>query len=180
MSRLPVREGLRELTAEGLIDHEHNLGFTVARLSRDDFRQVYLMRRLLEAEVLRSLEPAGEHLLAQLADLNGRIEVAGSAQDFASARTLNKEFHFAIFSLSPLKLLVREIERIWGRAMPYQLVTLHDPTSRQRVLDEHRAMIAALRAGRLDEVVTLMNQHRDGSEVQLSVMLQAGQPPGPA
>ena len=90
-----------------------------------------------------------------------------------TARALNKDFHFTIFGLSPLTLLVAEIERIWAWAMPYHTVSLNDPAGRARFVAEHRAMIDALAAGRRDEVIALMNDHRDGSGVALGLMLQA-------
>lgn len=52
VSRLPVREALDGLTATGLVTHVHNVGYTVTRLDRSEFDQVYLMRALLESEVL--------------------------------------------------------------------------------------------------------------------------------
>jgi DNA-binding GntR family transcriptional regulator len=174
LSRLPVREALRQLVADGLLVHERYVGYAVARLSRDDFDQVYLMRRLLETEVIRSIDVPDITLCDELDELNGRIAAAGSEMDVALARALNKDFHFAIFRLSPLGLLVTEIERIWDWAMPYQAVSLHESTGRRRVVDEHNAMVAALRKGRTDDLIQLMDSHREGSDVQLSMMLQAG------
>src|ERR1044072_14288 len=49
LSRLPVREALRQLAADGLVVHEQHVGFAVTRLSRSGVDQVDLMRRLVEA-----------------------------------------------------------------------------------------------------------------------------------
>src|SRR5437879_5618000 len=69
VSRLPVREGLRQLVADGLVTHEHNVGFAVARLSRSEFDQIYLMRRLLETEAIRSLPRLTAEQLAEITAL---------------------------------------------------------------------------------------------------------------
>src|SRR5262245_62073768 len=54
-SRIPVREALKALAAEGLLSHDHNRGYFVIRFGADEMAQIYLLRRLLETELLRSL-----------------------------------------------------------------------------------------------------------------------------
>lgn len=174
VSRLPIREGLRELVADGLVTHQHNVGFAVTRLSRADFEQVYLMRRVLETEVLRRLgEPSAEQLsiIGALAD---EVEAASVDVDLTRMREANSRFHLELFALSGLHRVVGEIARIWTWALPYHAVYLYDPAGRERVLAEHREMLAALEAGDPERLVELMDSHRTGSEAQLDVMLAAG------
>jgi DNA-binding GntR family transcriptional regulator len=174
VSRLPVREGLRQLVADGLAVHEHHVGFAVARLSRAEFDQVYLMRRLLETEAIRSLPQPTADQLARIEDLANEVERAADDGDPGRMRARNTEFHFAIFGLSELNLLVGEITRIWTWALPYHSVYLHDEAGRARIVAEHRAMVTALGEGDLERLVELMDTHRAGSETQLNLMLQAG------
>jgi DNA-binding GntR family transcriptional regulator len=174
VSRLPVREALRQLAADGLVVHEQHVGFAVARLSRAEFDQVYLMRRLLETEVIRSLPQPATEQLDQIAALAEEVERAAAEVDLPRMRTLNSRFHFAIFALSELHLVVGEIRRIWTWALPYHAVYLHDETGRARILAEHRAMVTALGAGDVDRLVELMDTHRAGSAAQLSLMLAPG------
>ncbi|MFF2720406.1 GntR family transcriptional regulator [Streptomyces sp. NPDC058011] len=174
VSRLPVREALRQLAADGLVVHEHHVGFAVARLGRAEFDQVYLMRRLLETEVIRSLPRPSAAQLAEIRAVAEEIERAAEDLDLALMRTLNSQFHLAIFGLSDLNLVVGEIARIWTWALPYHAVYLHDEAGRKRILAEHREMVTALGEGDLDRLVELMDAHRAGSEAQLNLMLQAG------
>ncbi|SMD27284.1 GntR family transcriptional regulator [Kibdelosporangium aridum] len=174
VSRLPVREGLRQLVSDGLVTHQHNVGFAVTRLSRSEFDQIYLMRRLLETEVIRSLPPPTSSQLTEISSLAEEVERAAADLDLARMRTRNSDFHFAIFRLSPLTLVVKEIARIWTWALPYHSVYLHDQSGRERILTEHRQMVAALTDGDLDGLVALMDTHRAGAETQLNLMLQAG------
>ncbi|PRX99743.1 GntR family transcriptional regulator [Allonocardiopsis opalescens] len=174
VSRLPVREGLRQLVADGLLTHEHNVGFAVARLSRSEFDQIYLMRRLLETEAIRALARPGTERLAEIAALAEGVERAAADLDLPRMRTLNSEFHLAIFGLSELNLVVAEIARIWTWALPYHSVYLHDEAARERILAEHRQMVDALADGDSDRLVELMDLHRAGSETQLDLMLRAG------
>ncbi|MGW1029023.1 GntR family transcriptional regulator [Streptomyces sp. NPDC002577] len=175
VSRLPVREGLRQLAADGLVSHVHNVGYTVTRLSQSEFDQIYLMRRLLETEIIGSLSiPPTAERLQQVTDLNDRIVAASERLDLVEMRLLNHEFHFAIFRLSGLKMVIDEIERLWNWAAPYHSVYLVSPDSRRAVLEEHAAMIEALRDGDNGRLAELMDQHRHGSETQLGLMLGGG------
>lgn len=174
LSRLPVREGLRQLVADGLVTHEHHVGFAVARLSRAEFDQVYLMRRLLETEVIRSLPVPTAEQIARIEALAEQVERAAADGHVGRMRARNTEFHLAIFGLSELNLLVGEITRIWAWALPYQSVYLHDEAGRSRIVAEHQEMLAALRGGDRDLLVSLMDAHRAGSDAHLDFMLHAG------
>lgn len=171
VSRLPVREALRQLAADGLVVHEQHVGFAVTRLSRSEFDQVYLMRRLLETEVIRSLPRPGTDELDHIAALAEEVERAAAEMDLPRMRILNTRFHFAIFDLSELNLVVGQIKRVWTWALPYHAVYLHDEAGRARILAEHRGMVAALGAGDVERLVELMDTHRAGSADQLSLML---------
>jgi DNA-binding GntR family transcriptional regulator len=112
-SRVPVREALKLLAAEGLLIHDPNRGFFVTLLSSEEARQLYRLRHLIEAELLETLTwPTTE----QVTDLEAPIEElerlleAGKRLEWSVA---HREFHRAVFDLSPEKVLVREIIRLW-------------------------------------------------------------------
>ncbi|MEU6904240.1 GntR family transcriptional regulator [Streptomyces coeruleorubidus] len=180
VSRLPVREALRQLVADGLVVHVHHVGFAVARLSRSEFDQVYLMRRLLETEVIRGLPRPTADQLAEIESLAEEVERAAADLDLPRMRTLNSRFHMAIFDLSELNLVVGEIKRIWTWALPYHSVYLYDDAGRTRVLAEHKEMVTALGTGDMQRLAELMDAHRAGSEAQLNLMLGAGAVPRPS
>lgn len=112
ISRVPVREALKLLAAEGIIEHDPNRGFFVAPLSSDEARQLYQMRHLLEAELLASIEwptPAQIKLLkARLAELE-ELLAEGKRSEWIEQ---HRAFHDAIFELSPNKVLKREALRL--------------------------------------------------------------------
>ncbi len=171
VSRLPVREGLRQLTADGLVDHIPNVGFSVARLSQAEFDQIYLMRRVLESEVIRRLPAPDPARLRRIRELAAEVAAAAERMDLAEMRLRNHDFHVEIFRLAGLGLVIGEIERLWNWAAPYHAVYLFSAESRRAVLAEHEQMVEALAAGDNERLVELMNQHRHGSEVQLGLML---------
>jgi DNA-binding GntR family transcriptional regulator len=161
VSRIPVREALKTLEAEGVMRHEPHVGYSVTRLNADELAQVYLMRRALETEVLRALPRLSAAQLSELTRLNEAIGANVERVDVAGIVAGNQAFHFAMFGFSGLDLVVEEIDRLWRRSEPYRTVHLYDAESRRRVMREHRKMITALRRGDTDGVVALMNAHRD-------------------
>lgn len=174
VSRLPVREGLRQLTADGLVSHIPNVGFAVARLSQAEFDQIYLMRRLLETELILQLPRPTAEQLQRVIDLNAEVAAAAERLDLVEMRLRNHDFHFEIFRLGGLGLVIDEIERLWNWAAPYHAIYLFSPDSRRAILEEHEAMIEALRDGDNARLAEIMDQHRHGSETQLGVMLNGG------
>ena len=72
VSRIPLREALNELQAEGLVVHEPNRGYFVAQLRAQDMQEVYRLRELLEAEAIeaacRNLSDVAIDRICELAD----------------------------------------------------------------------------------------------------------------
>ncbi|MEU1525449.1 GntR family transcriptional regulator [Nocardia rhamnosiphila] len=172
VSRLPIREALRQLAAEGLVRHEHNVGYTVARLQQSDFDQIYLMRAALEPEIVTALPGFDDEALAEVRRLADLVVDAAERGDLLGMRLHNHTFHFAIFDRSPLSLVVAEVRRLWTLAMPYHAAYLYDPAARDRVVAEHEKMIDALAAHDNDRLVELMEQHRRGGEASTGLMLR--------
>lgn len=167
VSRVPVREALKALQAEGVVRHQPNAGYTVTRLSAEELRQAYLMRAALEATVLRELPRPDADLLAELTALNEHIAEAGEQRDVLRTVELNHEFHFVLFRSSGLHLIVDELERIWKMTEAYRSVYVYDESARKRIVREHRQLISALRRGDADRAVQIMDAHRAATQQQL-------------
>lgn len=171
MSRIPVREALSVLASEGLLTHVPNSGYRVARLNQSEFQQVYLMRTALEDTLLQRVPDVSASVVARLADINNRISDASDRLDVGTMVSLNFEFHFGIFSLARLPLVVDELHRLWARATPYQSFFYYDRAARDEVISEHRQAIEALASGNNKQLVKVMHRHRRGSESHMERLL---------
>jgi DNA-binding GntR family transcriptional regulator len=120
VSRPPVREALEILCNEGVLTHGLNQGYFVTKFSLSEMRQLYTMRHLLEREAIATIEwPTGE----QIDRLRALVEdVQRTVNDRRPdlAMTSLVQFYLTIFRLSPLSLIVDEIERLWMRSAPYR------------------------------------------------------------
>jgi DNA-binding GntR family transcriptional regulator len=163
VSRSPLREALRTLESEGVVAYEVNRGYVVARLDDEDLAQIYRMRELLEAELLRTVQRPDPAVLSELKDVNDKMMVAVDEGDVTEVLRDNREFHFTIFDLSPLNQVRREAARLWQMSEGYSAAWWRrQPEARKRINAEHKAIISALRKFDLDRLVEISAVHRIG------------------
>jgi DNA-binding GntR family transcriptional regulator len=176
ISRVPVREALQSLQADGLAEPAPGGGFAVARLSADELSQIYLMRGLLESELLRRIGPVPPAELTALARLHTAMAEL-IERPTRRLRALNHEFHFRMFRLSGLAHVVDEVARLWDRSAPYRLVYSTERDARARIVAEHGRMLDALRAADPAALVSVMDAHRNASSRDVITVLSRPAPP---
>jgi DNA-binding GntR family transcriptional regulator len=118
-SRIPVREALRMLQAEGLVTLVANSGAWVARLSLAECAELYQIRERLEPLLLiASLPGLDDAALAALAALTGEMEQAGG--DVDAFLRLDREFHHACYAAAPPGETAQIIGRLWNSTQHYR------------------------------------------------------------
>jgi DNA-binding GntR family transcriptional regulator len=162
VSRSPLREALRILETEGLLSYEINRGYVVARLEPGDVVELYHMRSLLEHELIRSIARPDEDVLEVLEKHNHTMMAAIGQQDIAEIMRSNRDFHFTIFELSPMRQFKREIARLWQLSEGYRHWWWHLPDAAERIDREHRQIISTLRQFDLERLIQLCDAHRVG------------------
>lgn len=148
VSRIPVREALRLLEAEGLLLLTPRSGARVAHLDFDEHLELYRLREALEpiaiAESVPHLTP---ERLGQLRELLDRID--GASEDPLTWLHYDRAFHLATYADAPLPRLRRLIEGFWNTTQQYRrafLLTL-DARGVALVNAEHRLILDALERG---------------------------------
>lgn len=177
ISRSPLREALRTLEAEGVVAYEVNRGYVVSRLDEDDLAQILRMRSLLEADLLRTVRQPTTEQLSALKSLNDELALAIKNRDVTEIVRLNRAFHVAIFELSPLNQIRREVTRLWQLSDVYSAAWWwRTPEVDLRITVEHKAIIAALRKHDVERLVELNESHRMGSSDRAAVGAVRGRP----
>jgi DNA-binding GntR family transcriptional regulator len=143
-SRLPVREALRMLEAEGLTEHEPNKGARVPKLSRHEVEVIYKMRERLEPLALEeSLPLLSEHDHARLDDVQRQIEENTDLDRFLD---LDREFHMLTYSGCAIDPLNSMVTRLWNSTQHYRraYVALGGRSRMWLVNSEHRLILDAV------------------------------------
>lgn len=171
-SRVPVREALKLLTSEGIVEHDPNRGFFVARLSSEEAQQLFRMRFLIEEGLLQSIKWPDKK---QIADLRRRAEELEDLLD-AGDRTAwwlkHREFHHAIFDLSPHKVMVREAMRLWTLTDRFRaILPMPRRPSAQRNLVKKHDLVEALAAQDRDKLLEIRRERRESFESMVLEML---------
>jgi DNA-binding GntR family transcriptional regulator len=153
VSQMPVREALKELAAEGLIEHVPYRGARVIVFSIADIADLYSHRAFLEG---RAAFAAAGKITSEELDVIKKIQTEiekNSAPEFVvKYRELNRKLHQHIYVASQREYLIRTLSQMW-ETFPTMLIANFAATSawplpeRDAVdTDEHRAIISALEA----------------------------------
>lgn len=159
VSRIPVREALATLQAEGVLVHKPNSGFTVARFSSEDLSEIYLMRRLLETELLKSIDLATVDI-KRMQSLCDQMAAAGTPDAPDTYQRLNTEFHFVLFDASPLELVRQELARLWYMSGFYRLFYLYQDAMFPQLQRDHQQIISAVKSRNLNRLIEIVDKHR--------------------
>jgi len=176
VSRVPLREALKILEAEGHVTYHPHRGYFVTQLSTDDLLEVYRLREILETEALEHAVPMLTPVDCDaLAELITGVDHAIRDDDVRSISEANRRFHFALFEFSGMPRLVKLIRQLWDATEAYRSVYFASPPNRDRIHDEHIEILEALRRGDIDGTVRWHNIHRQNTITAVSAVLQSRQ-----
>jgi DNA-binding GntR family transcriptional regulator len=145
VSRLPVREALRQLENEGLVVLRPHSGARVAVLDFEECLTIYKIRERLEPLAFsESIEHLGEERIAEVLRAAERIETLTA--DHAAWLAADRAFHLACYAGIPTPRLLQTIVSYWNTTQHYRRVLLSTFTERdfQLAHDEHRLIVDAL------------------------------------
>ena len=168
-SRLPVREALRMLEAEGLTEHEAHKGARVPRLSPHEVDVVYRMRERLEPLALaESMLQIGPDEHARLEEVQRRIE---ENQDLEKFLDLDREFHMLTYSGCHLDPLMSNVTRLWNSTQHYRraFVALGGRSRMWVVNSEHRLILDAVVRRDPDDGERFLGGHIRRTRIELGL-----------
>ncbi|MCL4767541.1 MAG: GntR family transcriptional regulator [Hyphomicrobiaceae bacterium] len=169
VSRVPVREALRSLVAEGLMTWEPQRGFKVARVAPEDAREILEIRSILEVQALRKGFDAITPEIIQSA--SAVLQRSEQTQSIDAWSELNGMFHAAILELANRPQLLSLIQHLNNRVDRYIRLLIAASDYRQRAEREHRAILAAIEVGNLEAAVSLLSQHIEDTAKRLDEFL---------
>ncbi len=167
-SRHTVREALRELVAAGLVVQDPRRSARVRELSRDDIRDLFGLRRVLELEALRRIVETDSPVESLLAAVEAReaTEHGTDGSRYTPAEMdADLAFHRAIVTAPGSPRLARAFEGVAGELRLAFLALGQESSDR----GDHRAILEAIVARDVDRAGELLDTHiRDGLRICLA------------
>jgi len=161
VSRIPVREALRQLDAEGLITIVPNRGAVVPALSPDDVEELFSIRALLEPEVLKLSIPLLTEEDFSEADVVLRKYVSElRREDHVSAwGRLNWKFHSILYSRANQPRFMAIIRNVNNSGERYTRLQLYLTHGIKRANEEHHQILDFCRQRDVPAACKLLRQH---------------------
>jgi DNA-binding GntR family transcriptional regulator len=169
VSHTPIREALKQLEAEGLVEHVPYRGVRVVEFSPDNIVDIYTMRSALEGLAAAA---AAIHItedeLANVRRLHEQmVAITSPDEGLEQLRDLNRDFHLAIVRASGRTYLIRVLEQIWlwfPSMLWNKFALTADASAPDRVgqdNSEHEQIVQALEAHDPEKAERLMRFHID-------------------
>jgi DNA-binding GntR family transcriptional regulator len=144
MSVIPVRESLKILIGEGLVEQHMRGAYTVARLSRSELLELYTVRGVLESTVLAVAVAAADHAdHTHARAAHDLLDRAVRAGDLRAYHRESRSFHFALLTPARMRRFVGMVESAWNLTESYRPMALLSDDDRERLHADHGEMLCA-------------------------------------
>ena len=161
VSRIPVREALRQLDAEGLITIVPNRGAVVPALSPDDIEELFSIRALLEPEVLGLSIPrlTDQDFTDAEAVLRRYVSELRREDHLAAWGRLNWQFHSILYSRANQPRFMAIIRNVNNSGERYTRLQLYLTHGTKRANEEHHQILELCRKRDVAAACKLLRQH---------------------
>lgn len=157
ISKIPVREALLRLVAEGLVSVEANRGFTVAQLEAGEAEEVLDIRAVLECRAILLAVPLMSD--AAITEASAILDEAESTSSIDRWGELNWAFHAALYRSADRPKLAQLIRQTSNQTERYIRVLISNSDYRSIAEREHRTILAACALRNGEAASALLGQH---------------------
>jgi DNA-binding GntR family transcriptional regulator len=160
VSKIPVREALKRLEAEGLVLFQRNKGAVITRISEPELAQMFEVRVLLEMQAIRLAVPNMTEATFARAE---RICAAFLGEDnIGRWAELNWQLHACLYEPAQRPFLLNLIRSIHDKLERYLRLQMSLSSGKNRADHEHREILEACRAGDGERAAQLIETHING------------------
>lgn len=178
ISRSPVREAVRRLQQDGLIETRPRAGIFVVSITRQEIDDVFRIRAALEGTAAALAAQRGtEHEFESMEGMLAEMETAVTRGDSEKAIEESDRFHRAIHAAARSPRLFSLLDQIYSQVMHFRSLTLRVPGRGPQAARGHAQIVEALRARDTGVAENLMRGHIDEARLSLLRLLNAEQTP---
>jgi DNA-binding GntR family transcriptional regulator len=172
VSRIPVREALLQLEAEGLVHIVPHKGAVVTGLSKAEVDDIFGLRGLLEVRLLRRSAPLLEaEDFSEIDSIQKAFAEAIRGRDAARWGTLNAELHMALYRRADLPRTITVVANLLTASERYTRIQLTGKAAWQRAQTEHGELIDLCRAHETEAACMLLERHIATVHLDLATMM---------
>ncbi len=158
VSTTPVREALRELSFEGLVQFDSYRGGTVNAVTEEDMREIVRIRQVLEPLAVReAMESMTPEILSRAAEVLQRMDPGAGGNQWVQD---NREYHNTFYQATPSKRLIAMISSLQDLTMMFVSNALDArPVLVEQAHEDHGQLLDAFRAGDVERAVSITLEH---------------------
>lgn len=165
ISRTPLREALRKLERDGLVEYVMRRGVVVRAFTIEDIEQIYTIRNALEMltlpAIVNNATPAD---IASLREKLAQMDILQEQEDFESLSLLARAFHSELTAISGQKRILRVIEGQDEYIRRFSAMSIKHENRRESAHQEHYKLVEYVEQKKLDEFTALMKAHIERSK----------------
>lgn len=168
VSRTPIREAIRQLELEGLVQLIPNKGVIVKGISAKDVEDIYTIRMMIEGLAARwAAEKITESELAELKEAVEFEEFYTSRNDVEHLMKYDSRFHDIIYKASKSKPLMHTLSTFHHYVQRARNLSLSSPDRAREVLEEHKAILQAVTQRNAAKAEQLATEHVRKASISL-------------
>jgi DNA-binding GntR family transcriptional regulator len=172
IGRTPVHQALDRLDMEGMVQVIPRKGVIVRPVSLNEVMQIIEVRLFNEPHATRlAAEYANDTDLAALEDVLKRAKHWGSLRNVEKIMLLDREFHLLIARAARNDVLTELLRSLHERSLRFWFISLNGPNQFKRVLEEHDAILAAIRQRDAEKADAAMRRHIQSFRTNVSQFL---------
>ena len=166
VSRTPIREAIRKLELEGLVIMIPRKGAEVAHITEKDMKDVLEVRSTLEELVVElAIKNVTDEKIEELKCANKVFESAIVSKDAVNIVEADVKFHDILYSMTNNARLIQIINNLREQMYRYRLEYVKDTDYHIVLLNEHKELVNAIRAGKKEEARKIMKKHITNQEM---------------
>ena len=168
VSRTPIREAIRKLTAEGLVKTSPNKRMTVSKVSLVDMKEVLLVRGALEGLAASiAATRISRQEIDKLEKIVTQMSLYATKKHLSSYCEVDDEFHNLILSICGNKWIIKVRENLGNFIYRYRVMSLSIPERLKCSLEEHRAIMESLKKHDSEEANKLSQIHMENTIINI-------------
>jgi len=169
VSKIPLREALVQLKAEGLVTFLPKRGAVVSELSAAEVVEIFTMRRALECVAIEKAIPRLSK--ADLIRAQSVLEIIDSEPDKSQWGDLNWEFHATLYQAAQMPLLLETIQNLHNNVFRYLIIYLDRLAASAQSQEEHWALLQACRDKKSEAATAILRSHLQAAADRLAAYL---------